>query len=73
MSDPSMLDQLLSVCQGLNEDELRPILYLAERTRQGREAYGAIFPTTDPRDFAEELRAELADALNYVTWKMAQG
>lgn len=73
VSNPSILDQLLSACQDLNDDELRPVLYLAERIQRGRQAYGSVFPTTDTRDFLEETRAEMADALNYITWRMAQG
>lgn len=73
MSSPSILAQLLSAVEDLNDDELRPVVYLAERIQRGRKAYGSVFPETDTRDFLEETRAEMADALNYITWRMAQG
>mgnify|MGYP000919611002 FL=1 len=51
----------------LNDEEIRPLAYLAERLLLGKEVYGSFEKATDKRLMLEELRAELADGLFYLT------
>ncbi len=59
--------ELLYLCSRLNNEEILPLLYLARRLCAGRDTYGPYRPATDRRNMLEELRAELADGLFYLT------
>lgn len=60
-------EKLLHLASQLNEEEILPLIYLAQRLVQGKEVYGSFRKATDKRDMLEELRAELADGLFYLT------
>ena len=49
----------------LGPDELRVMLFLAERLRGGKRVYGALDLATDRRDWRKERDEELADAIVY--------
>lgn len=60
-------EKLLYCLDRLNDEEIRPLAYLAERLLLGKEVYGSFEKATDKRVMLEELRAELADGLFYLT------
>jgi hypothetical protein len=52
-------------CLGFSGDESKLLLRIAERVARGREVYGQFVLDSDRRDFEEERREELLDALVY--------
>lgn len=59
--------ELAYLCSRLNDEEIVPLIYLARRLEAGRVVYGSFEKATDKRVMLEELRAELADGLFYLT------
>ncbi len=64
MSDPirQAVDVLLD---GMNEDELRVVGFIAARLTLGRADYGPLDVESDGRDFGREIDEEAADLLVY--------
>ena len=61
--------ELHAFIDAATDDEIRPVAYLASRIAAGRTQYGPLHLATDRRAWLEELRAELADAVAYLTWE----
>lgn len=57
--------RVVAVVEALGADELRVVLFVAERVRAGREVYGALDVANDGRDFRRERDEELADTIVY--------
>ncbi len=60
----SPIARLAFLLGDMNEAEQDVLLYVAERLHAGRSTYGPLDPN-DGRDWKEERRQELADALIY--------
>ncbi len=57
--------ELDAIAVGLGEDELQVLVFVAGRLAAGRERYGALHLSEDPRDWYRERSEELADSLVY--------
>jgi hypothetical protein len=66
------IDDVVSVCSGLNKDELRVVLRVAERMAKGRAQYGGLDLATDKRDHVRETTEELLDACAYLAMRTLQ-
>lgn len=67
---PGLMTSLVKDAQELGEDELRVLVQIASRLRQGREEYGALSIASDPRDWMGEACAEYLDASVYLAVEM---
>jgi hypothetical protein len=61
----ALLSGLDQAARSLGNDELRVLLYVADRLRMGATQYGRLDLATDARDWRVELGQEAADALVY--------
>lgn len=66
-------DQLAAWLASATDDEILSVSYLAKRLAAGRAAYGPLVLRQDRRQWLRELRDELADAVNYLTWELERG
>lgn len=62
--------ELAAVVDGLGADEVRTLLYLAQRLAMGARQYGALDLASDRRDWDDEARAETADLAVYATFAL---
>jgi len=53
-----------------NTDELRVLEYVKDGLRTGRDVYGPLEVGLDKRDFLEEARQELRDAIVYMSCEL---
>lgn len=67
-----MKTRLLELLDNMGTDEIKVMLYLAERLHAGAKKYGAINLSTDSRDWQEEIRQEVADAIMYSVFRDLQ-
>ena len=58
-------EQLAAVAHELELEELRVLVLLARRLRQGQRDHGVLRLETDPRDFERERGEEVQDLLVY--------
>ena len=63
---PSPRTQLARLLDDIGDDEVRVLLYLAQRLHMGAGQYGPLDIATDPRDWTAEARAEFADGAVYL-------
>ena len=63
---PSVRMELARRIEDLGDDEVRVLLYLADRLHMGAGQYGPLDIATDPRDWTAEARAEFADGAVYL-------
>jgi hypothetical protein len=59
------MKELIAIMAGLGPDEIRVLAQIARRLHRGREIYGDLNLEMDKRDFRQEAREELWDALVY--------
>jgi hypothetical protein len=57
--------ELEAIVEKLGEDEVRVLTRIAGRLLRGSEVYGGLNLARDARDFAQEAREEIEDALVY--------
>lgn len=48
-------------------------LFCARRMQEGTPKYGCLDLANDTRDYFEEAKEEIADAINYIKWAVARG
>ena len=59
--------ELLQLMNELNDDELRVLTSVARRiARKGRQSYGPLRISSDPRDYVQEAYEEVIDASVYL-------
>jgi hypothetical protein len=66
------LHELLTAIDGLGDEERLVLLDLAKRLAMGQRSYGDLDLGNDPRDWDDEMRAELLDFLVYSSIKRTQ-
>ena len=56
-------------CAKLGDDEIRTLVYIAERLLEGQWTYGRLDLASDGRDWKKERAQELADLLVYTAFE----
>ena len=69
----ALRSELVTVTQGLNEDELAVLLAIAKRLAMGQKQYGPLAIKGDPRDFTHEAHEEFLDASVYLAIQTIRG
>lgn len=65
-----LAERLTEILPGLNTDELRLVVLVAERLAKGRRHYGPMNLATDRRNFTGEAVEELVDAAAYLAMQL---
>lgn len=61
----STREELYAICSDLGDDEIRVMLFVAQRLAMGQAHYGKLDLRRDQRDFVREAAEEGADLMVY--------